>query len=42
MVIPHRPELEEWVTLGLGEIILGRVVDADPVVPEQGNRWPPP
>ena len=42
LVIPHRPELEEGVTLSLGEVVLGRGVDADPVAPEKGDRWPPP
>jgi hypothetical protein len=41
MVMPRRPELEEWVTLSLGEVVLGRVVKADPVAPEKSDGWSP-
>jgi hypothetical protein len=40
--MPHWPELEEWVTLSFGKVVLRRVIHADPVVPEKGNGWPPP
>jgi hypothetical protein len=33
-------KLEEWVALGFGQVLLGRVVDADPVTAQEGDRRP--
>jgi hypothetical protein len=33
-------ELEEWVTPSLGDVLLDRLIDADPIAPEQGDGWP--
>jgi hypothetical protein len=38
--LDHRSELEERMATGVGEVLLGLVIDADPAPQQDGDGWP--